>query len=105
MRYEGKRFTNQIVEVDNNQFVDCMFIKCGLRFTGAGVVGYQDCVFDECEWIFDGPAENTIQYLAAMYNGLGSGGRDIVEGIFDSIRRGGVGHGILVHTPSPVSHR
>jgi hypothetical protein len=40
-----------------------------------------------------------------MYNGLGPGGRDIVEGIFESIRQGGVGHGILTSTPSPALHR
>lgn len=105
MRFQGQQFANKTVEVDNNQFVDCKFTNCVLRFTGAGAVGYQNCVFDRCEWMFDGPAETTIQYLAAMYQGLGPGGRDIVEGIFDSIRQGGIGHGILHYTPSPASHR
>jgi hypothetical protein len=105
MRFDGKQFTNQTIRVDENEFVNCKFVECRLIFTGAGSASFQSCLFERCEWIFDGAAENTIQYLAAMYNGLGLGGRDIVEGIFESIRQGGVGHGSLVSTASPALHR
>lgn len=105
MRYDGNQFTDETIKIDEDEFTNCRFIGCRIVFTGAGQAKIENCVFDRCQWVFDGPAENTIQYLAAMSNGLGPGGREIVEGIFESIRKGGVGQGILVPAPSAVARR
>ncbi len=105
MNYDGKTFTDVTIRIDEDVFTNSKFVRCRIVFTGVRPARFENCVFDRCEWVFDGPAENTIQYLAAMYNGLGTGGRELVEGLFDSIRKGGVGHGILVPTTESVVQR
>lgn len=97
MRYDDLHFTDETVTVDGNEFHNCRFTGSRLVFTGMGALPkFANCVFDRCQWVFDGPAENTIQYFALLYNGLGPGGQELIEGLFDSIRHGGVGHGSLM---------
>ena len=67
------------------------------RLVLAGFDGVR-CVFTRCDWVLDGPAENTLLYLSAFYHGLGTQGPKMVESIFDSIRRGTVGQ----HIPLPA---
>lgn len=99
----GLIFTDEDIHIDEARYVDCVFRNCRIIFTGKPLPGFENCSFDSCQWVFDGPAENTIQYFAALYTGLGPGGRELMEGIFDSIRRGGVGHGALVSgIPEPM---
>ena len=102
MRYVNKHFTDETVRIDVDEFENCRFTECRIVFTGAGPAKFANCIFDQCQWVFDGPAENTIQYFAALYNGLGPGGKELIEGIFDSIRKGGVGHGALLPSPAPA---
>jgi hypothetical protein len=100
MRYENLIFTDETVPVDGNTYFACHFVDSRLLYEGGEVPIFERCVFERCQWAFEGPAENTIQYFALMYTKLGPGGREIIEGIFDSIRRGGVGHGTLQPTPA-----
>src|SRR5215218_1853227 len=97
--------TDENVVVDGKTFNNCRFVECRILYKGGKVPEFTNCAFESCQWVFDGPAENTIQYFALLYTGLGLGGREIIEGIFDSIRQGGVGHGILEDIPIPASRR
>jgi hypothetical protein len=106
MRIENKQISDENVHVDSNEYIYCLFIRCRIIFTGKGPVRFERCTFDACDWVFDAAAEETIQYLAALYAGLGPGGRDLVEGLFDSIRQGGTGHGTLrPSTPEELVRR
>ncbi|MFT4039246.1 MAG: hypothetical protein QM692_13755 [Thermomicrobiales bacterium] len=100
MRYDALLFTDESVTVDGNAFHDCQFRESRLIYNGGEPPVFTNCLFERCEWVFDGPAENTIQYFAGLYTGLGDGGRHMIETIFDSIREGGVGQGALAHTPA-----
>jgi hypothetical protein len=100
MVYENLLITDENVKVDGKTFRNCRFVNCRIIYAGGKVPEFTDCVFESCQWVFDGPAENTIQYFALLSNGLGLGGRELIEGVFDSIRQGGVGHGTLVQTPA-----
>ncbi len=91
-------FVNQDVVVDDVLYQRCQFRRCRIVFRGTGRANFDGCLFDECEWVFDDAAENTLEYLAYMYSGLDAGGRALVDGIFERIRRGGVGHGNLRET-------
>ena len=96
-------FTDEDVHIDEAKFINCIFRSSRIIYAGKPLPGFTNCSFDSCQWVFDGPAENTIQYFAALYTGLGPGGKELVEGVFDSIRQGGVGHGALVQgIPEPV---
>ena len=76
---ENLRFTDEDVHIDEAQFFNCTFIACRIIYTGKPLPGFNNCTFDRCQWVFDGAAENTIQYFAALYTGLGPGRREIIE--------------------------
>ncbi len=87
----GRRFDNSSVEVDGNRFESCTFVRCRIIFSALDTVTFKDCIFDRCDWVFDGPAETTLTYLSALYRGLGPQGQELVEAVFQGIREGNVG--------------
>jgi hypothetical protein len=46
-----------------------------------------ECNCSECAWGFEDAAARTITFMRAMYHS-GSGGKELVEGTFNSIRAG-----------------
>lgn len=80
-------FINQEIHVENKQFVDCVFRGCTLVYNG-GTPSFIRTGFFETRWVFDGPAQNTISLLKALYHGAGDHGRSLVEGTFANIKRG-----------------
>lgn len=99
MRYDQKLITDENIRIDEDEFTNCWFKNCRIIFTGKGPARFSNCKFDECQWVFDDAAEETIQYMAKLYTDLGLGGQALVEGIFDSIRQGGIGYGTLMPGP------
>lgn len=98
--FENESFRDRTVEIDGNQYTNCTFIKCRIVFTGFEEGVFDECKFISCDWGFSGPAVSTLNYLAAIYNGLGENEQDMVEGIFESIRRGIVSSGELLSSPT-----
>lgn len=87
MKAIGSVFSGGRVQLDGNQFVDCHFEGVSLVFAGTAPVHFNGCHFVNVRWEFDGPAVLTLSFLAALYRGLGEGGRHLVEQIFEEIRR------------------
>src|SRR5437588_10527763 len=87
MRLEGSTFTGGRVEIDGNVFVGCVFDRTVLIYKGLAPVSMVECVFNNVEWAFDGPAANTLLFLKSIYHGIPDGGRQLVERIFEDIRR------------------
>ena len=81
-----KTYTNEEVQVDGIQFVKCVFKNCLLVYSG-GTFSAIQTDFNASRWVFDGPAQNTISSLQALYHGAGAHGRSLVEGTFDNIRQ------------------
>lgn len=79
-------YTGQKIKLDNNSFAKCTFTNCILEFSGTGVVELSECKFEDVQWVFTGAAQNTLTFLHGMYNGMGEGGKQIVEATFDNIR-------------------
>lgn len=100
MIYENLLITDEDVVVDEQIFRNCRFVGCRIVYNGGNIPEFTDCAFESCQWVFDGPAENTIQYFALLATGLGHGGAEIVDSVFSSINQGGVGHGTLMPTPA-----
>ena len=80
------KYKNVPVKLDNNEFVECEFIGCTMEYTGLGPVSLSGCTFENVKWVFSGPAQNTLQFLGAIYNGMGEGGKKLVEHIFEQIK-------------------
>jgi hypothetical protein len=93
---QGHRFENEPVDLDGYYFVECTFYRCKLIFRGEDPVRLENCTIIECDWVFDGPAENTVRFLSALYHGLGASGEVLVKAIFEGIKDGSVDRSLLM---------
>lgn len=87
----NQTFEDERLEIDGTIFEQCVFKRCQIVFSAIDTVSFKQCHFDSCEWVLDGSARSTMLYLSALYRGLGTGGRDLVETMFSSIRDGDFG--------------
>jgi len=87
MRFEASVFTGGRIEIDGNEFVRCRFDGTKLVFKGLAPVTMVQAEFNNVEWVFDGPAANTLFFLRSVYHGLGDSGRQLVERTFEMIRQ------------------
>ena len=88
IRNIGNTYTRVVVSLDGQHFEKCTFDHCTLQFSGTANVGLVDCTFTNCNWSFVGPAVTTLDFLSALYNGLGPSGKQLVEDTFENIRSG-----------------
>ena len=75
------------VKLDDNDFTDCTFHRCTLDYSGTAPVSFVGCSFDDVNWVFSGPAQNTLSFLQGLYHGMGEGGKALVEATFDNLRK------------------
>lgn len=87
MRYEDKTFEGEEIRLDGNEYVNCAFVSCHFHYGGADAVAFSNCRFDQCQWAFVDSASNTLRFMAGLYHGLGQGGRELIEQLFESIRK------------------
>lgn len=88
MRAENKTFTKENVQLDSNEFINCIFKDCILTYGGNGRVTLNNCSFFNVKWTFTAAAADTIRFLSALYRGSGQGGRKLVETTFENIKKG-----------------
>jgi len=86
MAHDGKTFQGETIRLDNQEYIDCTFAECDLQYGGSGAVAFSNCRFDQCRWSFVDAASNTLRFMAGLYHGLGEGGKNLMEDLFDSIR-------------------
>lgn len=82
MKFERMPFENQRVELDGNEFVDCIFTNCTLVFAGTQRVVWMGNRNIDCTWKFEGSALLTVLFLKGLY-GLGPNARDMVLSILN----------------------
>ena len=75
------RVENQIVELDYREFKDQHFINCKLVFKGGRPPSLTGCTLEESEFVFEGPAWNTVAFLRAFAGEGNAGGKDLVLAI------------------------
>jgi hypothetical protein len=89
MEFRDKDFNGEEVTLDDNTFTGCTFRNCTVIYRGSSKLHVSGNRFlENVKWKLDGPAAATVQFLAAVYNGMGEGGRDLVENTFKQIRGG-----------------
>src|SRR5688572_15167074 len=79
-----QEFHDTTIMADGGIYTRCKFTRCRMVFSAAIPGHFEGCNFHECAWEFSGAALVTVQVMSAMYHG---GLRDVVEKIFESIRR------------------
>lgn len=86
---KGKTFGNELVIIDNKNFVNCIFNESTLVYKGESPVGFQSCSFNSIKWTFDSYARNTMSFLNGLYHGMGEVGMHMVNGLFTRIKESG----------------
>jgi uncharacterized protein YjbI with pentapeptide repeats len=56
----------EIVDVDDNRFIDCRFDNAQLRYAGGEHPHFENCQVEDIGWYFTGAALRTIQLLQAQ---------------------------------------
>lgn len=84
MRYENLTLTGQRLELDGNEFVGCTLTLCTLIYRGGPVVLMDNSTLNDCNFVFAGAAENTVNFMKGLW-GIGKEGRAIVQATFESI--------------------
>lgn len=87
IKNESKKYVGVPLKIDGNEFNNCTFTGCTLDFSGTAPVSFVGCTFHEVNWVFSGPAQNTLAFLQGLYHGMGEGGKALVEATFDNIRK------------------
>jgi len=87
----NQRFDNRRVPIDGIRFEDCTFTRTKLIYRGEAPVEFSGCTFDSCTWVFEGAANETLQFLSTLGLGLGADGQNLVTAIFESVREGTFG--------------
>ena len=57
-------------------------------YAGGTLPTLVDCLFTRSSWKFDGAAARTIEFMTAVYRGMGSGGQKLIEQTFANVRGG-----------------
>lgn len=78
-------FDGERVLLDAKHFEDCHFDTCTLVYRGGTPPNFVRCDFAAPHFVFEGSAQNTIQLMSAIYNGIDE---RIIEKTFDEIRKG-----------------
>jgi hypothetical protein len=80
-------YENVTVKLDNSEFIGCRFLNCTLEYSGIGPVSLQGCSFNNVNWVFTGPAQNTLIFMRGIYHEAGEGGKQLIEKTFENIRK------------------
>jgi hypothetical protein len=87
MEYKSTQFKNDEVRLDGNAFVGCSFNNCVLVYGGGPLPVMINNSLKDVRWDFREAASNTIQFMTAIYHGMGEGGRQLVEQTIENIRK------------------
>lgn len=72
-----KLVENQIVKLDFGSFQHTEFRRCKLVYAGGRPPLLVDNNFVDCEWVFVGEAQNTVEFLKALVR-AGGGFEELV---------------------------
>ena len=82
-------FDGRDVLLDGNTFVGCIFSDSQLVFKGTHPCRLTDNrLHEDVVWSFDGAARVTLEFLSMLYQRNGESGQQVVEELFEKIRRG-----------------
>ncbi len=71
MEFQDQTFTGQTIQLDFNSFERCTFENCVLVYAGVATVSLRYCIFRDCQWVFNGPAARTFDFVRRLYSGMG----------------------------------
>jgi len=87
MEFNSKHFKNEEIRLDGNTFIGCSFANCVLVYGGGPLPVMINNSIKDVQWSFAEAASNTVQFMNAIYHGMGEGGRQLIEQTIDNIRK------------------
>lgn len=84
MRFEKQTFENELVTLDDNEFIECTFVNCKFHYSG-GNFNIDRIRFNSLEFTVEGPAARTVMLLQSLW--ANDVGQRAVRGLLD--RTGG----------------
>ena len=82
--FKGTSFAGERIILDDNSYVQCIFNRCEIVYAARGKVHLDGCTFGNCSYTLDGPAQETLLFLTALYQIDPAA----VEATFQNIRSG-----------------
>jgi hypothetical protein len=82
----GKSFVNDVLKIDSTIFNKCNFKNSRIIYSAENKFYLDTCEFHGCEFIFEGAAGETIDFIKNIYHHFGDGGKEIVNPIFEYIK-------------------
>lgn len=79
-------FNHETVALDGDSFADCEFRNCRLVYAGGPPPSFDRCSFHDCDWRFEGAAQDTLAFLRLMW---GAGAKPTVQGLIKEITGAG----------------
>jgi hypothetical protein len=64
-KYEGRAFTNQVFQVEECWFINCVLRECCLFYAGGSYL-WENTTFENCQWKFQGPAAQTMNLIGLI---------------------------------------
>jgi hypothetical protein len=74
--YRDVSFEDEVVDLDDSIFTGCTFSRCDVRYSG-GTFQLAAVSFADCQFLFRGPAANTLGMLQWMRQE--PGGRELFD--------------------------
>ena len=81
MQYSKEYFTNTLVHLDGNEYVDCHFDDVRMVYSGGDLPAFERCHFSRFQFHFRDAADRTVRLLQAMTD-PGSGFSEVFRGVF-----------------------
>ena len=80
---KGQKYSDVTVYLDGSSFYDCTFERCTVVFSSVLPMTLHNPRFIDCKWQATGPAEQTINFMSALYK---VGARELIDATFRTIR-------------------
>ncbi|MBW9275969.1 MAG: hypothetical protein K1563_20015 [Candidatus Thiodiazotropha sp. (ex. Lucinisca nassula)] len=86
MKYQGNKFQNETVRIDGNEYQGCTFEGCVLEYAGGALPIMTNNSIGNSTFAFTDAASNTLEFMTAIYHGMGDGGKNLIDSTFQNIR-------------------
>lgn len=83
----GSEIVGLRIEMDGKEFRGITFRNCTLVYSGGSLTSLNN-TFLNCQWIFEGPAGNTLNLISQIYQE--DGGDKLIEKLIKGIRLGAI---------------
>lgn len=85
---EARTYEDMRLPVDGGRFVRCKFINSKLIYYAEEDVSFEECIFENCDWVFEAAAERAFRFLSMLQQQGGDQGQGVVAATIAAIQAG-----------------